>query len=74
MPISAGAPPTLSSGGRAALTPKSADTGRRAARSIEFACREYWQARPLAIGLVAHSADAVQFVENGGLDKWLRRA
>lgn len=56
------------------LTPKNTDTGRRASRHIDFAGKQYWQVRPLAAGLAAHVMEAVQFIESGTLDKWMRRA
>jgi hypothetical protein len=56
------------------LTPKSSDSGRRAARSFEFNGGEYWQVRPLANALPQNTAEAVRVVEDGSLDKWLRRA
>jgi hypothetical protein len=56
------------------LTPKNADSGKRAARHIEFASKEYWQVRPLAYAFAAHVGDAAKLIESGTLDKWLRRA
>jgi len=55
-------------------TPKNTDSGRRAARAFEFLGQEYWQTRPLAVAMASHVGDAMQIVENGSLDKWLRRA
>jgi hypothetical protein len=56
------------------LTPKNTDAGRRSARAFAFAGGEYWQARPLATALSANVSEAVQAIETGSLDKWLRRA
>lgn len=56
------------------LTPKNSDAGRRASRFFEFVGGQYWQVRPLAIGLTSHITEAVQVIEDGSLDKWLRRA
>ena len=55
-------------------TPKNTDAGKRAARAFEFQGGEYWQTRPLAVAMSAHVAPAAQIIENGSLDKWLRRA
>lgn len=55
-------------------TPKKSDQGRRAQRHFEFVGREYWQLRPLAQALYRHVHDAVLIIENGTLDKWLRRS
>ncbi len=56
------------------LTPKSTDAGRRAPRAFAFHGKEYWQVRPLAMAMAANVSEAVRIIENGGLDKWLRRA
>lgn len=56
------------------LTPKNTDAGRRATRAYEFLGHEYWQTRPLAAAMAAHVSEAAQIIENGALDKWLRRA
>jgi hypothetical protein len=56
------------------LTPKNSDTGRRAGRQIDFDGKHYWQVRPLAAALARNVPAAVQFIESGALDKWLRRA
>lgn len=56
------------------LTPKNSDIGRRAGRHIHFAGKDYWQLRPLAAALAADIPSAVQLIENGTLDKWIRRA
>ncbi|MER2519542.1 MAG: serine/threonine protein kinase [Bdellovibrionales bacterium] len=56
------------------LTVKNADIGRHASRAISFAGREYWQIRPLAAALAAHVPEAARILENGHLEKWLRRA
>ena len=55
-------------------TPKNTDSGRRAARAYEFLGHEYWQTRPLAMAMSEHVREAAQIIENGSLDKWLRRA
>lgn len=56
------------------LTPKNSDTSRRAGRQIDFDGKHYWQVRPLAAALAKNVPAAVQFIESGTLDKWLRRA
>ena len=56
------------------LTPKNADTGRRASRLFAFAGQEFWQLRPLSAALAAQPTEAVQAIESQQLDKWLRRA
>ena len=56
------------------LTPKNTDVGRRAARAIEFAGKEYTHVRPLAVAFAGQIAETVQVIESGTLDKWLRRA
>jgi hypothetical protein len=56
------------------LTPKGTDLGRRASRHFEFVGKEYWQTRPLANAFANHIHEAVGVIENGSLDKWLRRS
>ena len=56
------------------LTPKNTDAGKRASRAIEFGGKEYWHPRPLAGGLAGNVPDAVKIIENGTIDKWLRRS
>ena len=56
------------------MTPKSSDTGRRAARHFDFLGKEYWQVRPLAVALSNNVSEAVKIIENESLNKWLRRA
>lgn len=56
------------------LTPKNTDTGHRASRYYEFCGKEYWSARALAMAFPQHVTEAVQIIENGSLEKWLRRA
>lgn len=56
------------------LTTKNADIGRNASRAFSFAGREYWQIKPLAAALAAHVPEAVRVIEDGSLEKWLRRA
>jgi hypothetical protein len=56
------------------LTPKNTDAGRRATRAFEFMGHNYWQARPLVVAMAEHVGEAAQTIENGNLDKWLRRA
>jgi len=55
-------------------TPKNSDSGRRAARAFDFMGQDYWQARSLANAMAEHTSEAAQIIENGSLDKWLRRA
>lgn len=55
-------------------TPKSTDAGKRAARAFEFEGQEFWTTRPLAAAMSAHVSAAAHIIENGSLDKWLRRA
>jgi hypothetical protein len=56
------------------LTPKNTDAGRRAARTFTFYGKEYVQVRPLALALASNVVEAVKVIENGALEKWLRRA
>ena len=56
------------------MTPKSSDAGKRAARAFEFMGSGYWQARPLAATMANNVSEGAQIIENGSLDKWLRRA
>jgi hypothetical protein len=56
------------------LTPKNTDSGRRAVRHLEFNGKDYWQTRPLALALSSNAAEAAKIIENGVLEKWLRRA
>ena len=56
------------------MTPKSSDTGRRAARHFDFLGKEYWQARHLAVALANNISEAAKIIENESLNKWLRRA
>ncbi len=56
------------------LTPKSSDAGRRASRFFMIGGKEYWQARPLAVGLSENVSEAVKSIEDGSLEKWLTRA
>lgn len=56
------------------LTPKNSDSGRRAPRHFDFGGKEYWQMRLLANALTENVTEAVQVIEKGTLDKWLRRA
>lgn len=56
------------------LTPKNTDIGRRAGRYIEFDGKEFWQVRPLAAALAANVPAAVQLIEHGDMDKWMRRS
>lgn len=56
------------------LTPKSTDAGKRAARAFDFMGHHYWQVLPLAAAMAAHVGEAAKIIENGSLDKWLRRA
>ncbi|MBV8060552.1 MAG: serine/threonine protein kinase [Alphaproteobacteria bacterium] len=56
------------------LTPKNTDTGHRASRHYDFCGKEYWSTRSLAAALPTNVTEAVQIIENGSLEKWLRRA
>ncbi len=56
------------------LTPKNSDAGRRASRTFNFYGKDYWQVRPLAVALASNVAEAAKIIENGSLEKWLRRA
>ena len=55
------------------LTPKNSDAGRRAPRHFDFVGKEYWNMRSLAHAFAHHVSEAVQVIENGVLDRWLRR-
>jgi hypothetical protein len=56
------------------LTPKNTDAGRRASRHFSLGGKDYWQVRPLAVGLNANIPEAVKLIEGGNLDKWLMRS
>lgn len=56
------------------LTPKNTDAGRRAARALTFAGKDYTQPRPLADALADNVSEATHLIQTGALDKWLRRA
>jgi hypothetical protein len=60
-------------GGRR-LTPKSSDIGRRASRHFDFAGKEYWNARTLARAFAENVPLAARAIEEGVLDKWMRRS
>jgi hypothetical protein len=56
------------------LTPKNSDAGRRASRGFNFIGKDFVHLRPLAVGFSNNVAEAAKVIENGVLDKWLRRA
>jgi len=59
--------------GRRAI-PKKSDAERRAPRHFDFGGHEFWQTRPLAAAFYRNIPEAVTVIENGTLDKWLRRS
>ncbi len=56
------------------LTPKSSDSGRRAARHFKVGGKDYWQIRPLAAAMADNVKESVKVIEEGGLEKWLTRS
>ncbi len=56
------------------LSPKQAQVARKASRALELAGQEYW--RPSSLGMVfaKHPREATRLIENGELDRWLRRS
>jgi hypothetical protein len=56
------------------LSPKQVHLARRAVRPITFAGREYHRPQTLAAAMARHVSEAVAIIENGELDKWLRRS
>lgn len=56
------------------LSPKQVQLARRAVRPIAFAGGEYHRPQTLAAAMAHHVGDAVAIIENGELDKWLRRS
>ncbi len=56
------------------MTPKSSDSGRRAARHFDFLGKDYWQVRPLAVALSSNVSEAAKIIDSESLHKWLRRA
>lgn len=56
------------------LSPKQPQVPRRAARPLEFQGQEYWHCRTLARAISRNPVAATPMIENGELDKWLRRS
>ena len=56
------------------LSPKQPPTPRRAARALEFQDRELWNPRTVAMAMTADHSPAARLVENGEIDRWLRRS
>lgn len=56
------------------LSPKQPQVARRAARPMEFQGQEYWYCRTLARAFSRAPVAATLVIENGELDKWLRRS
>jgi hypothetical protein len=56
------------------LSPKQPQIPRRAARPLEFQGADYWYYRTLARAMSRNPAAATPVIENGELDKWLRRS
>lgn len=56
------------------LSPKQPQVARRGARPLEYQGQELWFARTVARALGRNPATATPIIENGELDKWLRRS
>lgn len=56
------------------LSPKQPQVPRKAARPFEFSGAAYWHCRGLARVFARNPAAAVPVIENGDLDRWLRRS
>lgn len=56
------------------LSPKQPQVARRAARPLEFQGQDLWFARTVARALGRNPAASTPIIENGELDKWLRRS
>jgi hypothetical protein len=56
------------------LSPKQPQVARRAARPLEFQGQDLWFARTAARALGRNPAVSTPIIENGELDKWLRRS
>jgi len=56
------------------LTPKSSDSGRRAARHFRIGGKDYWQIRPLAAAMSENVKESVKIIEDGAVEKWLTRS
>lgn len=56
------------------LSPKQPQVARRAARPLEYQGQDLWFARTVARALGRNPAIATPIIENGELDKWLRRS
>ena len=55
------------------LSPKQAQLLKRASRPLEFAGQDCWHCRGLARLLVRNGGAAAILIDNGELDRWLRR-
>ncbi|HRJ62065.1 MAG TPA: serine/threonine protein kinase, partial [Azospirillaceae bacterium] len=56
------------------LSPKQPQVARRAARPLEFQGQDLWFARTVSRALGRNPAVSTPIIENGELDKWLRRS
>ena len=56
------------------LSPKQPQIPKRAARPMEFQGQEYWYCRTLSRAYGRTPVPATAVIENGELDKWLRRS
>lgn len=56
------------------LSPKQPQIARRAARPLEYQGQDLWFARTVARAIGRNPAVATPIIENGELDKWLRRS
>ena len=56
------------------LSPKQPTLPPRAARSIEFAGREYWTRLALSHAMGLNWSDAARLISSGDLENWLRRS
>ena len=55
-------------------SPKQTNVPRRASRPIDFAGRAHWDTRTLAFSFSRNVPQAWAIIENGDLDRWLRRS
>jgi eukaryotic-like serine/threonine-protein kinase len=56
------------------LSPRQPQVPRKASRAFELVGTQYWHCRGLARAFARNPAAAVPLVENGELDRWLRRS
>jgi eukaryotic-like serine/threonine-protein kinase len=56
------------------LSPRQPQVPRKASRPFELAGTQYWHCRGLARAFARNSATAAPLIDNGELDRWLRRS